>query len=466
MAKEISKNIALIRVNYDSHQITPVLGIAYLASYLSANGYNPLIIDGLKNRLGNNKILEILQKKGIEIAGITCLSAYYNEVVALARLLREHGLKVIIGGVHPTFLPWQTLTESNANYVVCGEGEKALLQWLQNNASNILPGGEKIRGIYSLSELSGPDAPFETAEPVMHLDDLPYPDWDQMPPASFPPAPHGAVAKHFPIGIIFSTRGCPYSCKFCASPVFYNHKARFRSPENIVGEIKLLIEKYGVREIQFEDDNLTLRRSHIENICNLIIKNNIKCAFSCPNGIRADRIDDELIKLMKRAGFYYCALGIESANRVVLENINKKESIETIQNAINILKRNGIVSQGFFIFGLPGETKESIEETINFSLRSGLDRAQFMILDVLPGCELWNDLKGKFMSNFSKKSYKEPEWLPEGLSAADLLKAQSRAFRKFFFRPGTLFKTLRYIKPAQIRHLIKRLLDYRILSVK
>jgi radical SAM superfamily enzyme YgiQ (UPF0313 family) len=461
---QIKYDIALIRVNYSTHQITPQLGIAYLSSFIKTKGYNALIIDGLKNKLNHSEILEILRKENITVAGITCLSAHFNEVASLSRFLKTNRIKTIIGGVHPTFMPYQTLVETQADYVVCGEGEIPLLQLLENGISNTPPEKMcKIKGVYSLKCLEDENTPFEKCEIVKNLDELPFPDWEQMNPRTFPPAPHGALVKHFPIGFIFSTRGCPYSCKFCASPNFYNKKVRFRSAENVVDEIELLSKKYGVREIQFEDDNLTLNRTHIENICDLLLSRNIDLSFSCPNGIRADKIDDALAKLMKRAGFYYCALGIESANANILRNISKDENIDIIQNAITILNKNHIVSQGFFIFGLPGETKESIEETTRFALRSGLERAQFIILDILPGCDLWTELQGQFVSNFSKKSYREPEWIPEGLTRDDLLKAQSRAFRKFYLRPKNLLQNLRYLKLRQIGHIIKRLVDYRII---
>jgi radical SAM superfamily enzyme YgiQ (UPF0313 family) len=458
-------DIALIRVNYASHVVvTPQPGLGYLSSYLKANSYKPIIIDAFRDRLNNEDILKILQRENITVAGLNCLTAYYNEVAALSQYLKNNGIKVIIGGVHPTFLPYQTLVDSKADYVFCGEGEIALLSFLRNNASNTFPDGSFIKGVYSLENLKDASVSFERCETVENLDDIPYPDWEQMNPNSYPVAPYGAFVKYFPIGFIFSSRGCPYSCKFCANPNFYNKRVRFRSPENVVAEMKLLIEKYHVKEIQFLDDNLTLRREHAEKLCNLIIENNIKVAISCPNGVRADRLDEDLIKLMKKAGFYHCALGIESANKTILENIKKDESIETIKNAIKMLSRNGIVTQGFFIFGLPGETKETIKETIDFALKSGLERAQFSILMIYPGSDLWNDLKGKFTVDFSQENYNEPQWVPEGLTGKDLLEAQSYAFKKFFFRPKIFFKTIRYIKPTQIIYLLKRLFTYRLIG--
>ncbi|GMO34710.1 MAG: hypothetical protein Ta2B_15130 [Termitinemataceae bacterium] len=312
-------------------------------------------------------------------------------------------------------------------------------------------------------DLEDEKTPFVKADIIENLDDIPCPDWEQMEPNSYPLAPEGVFVKHSSIGLIITSRGCPYSCKFCSSPNFCDRKVRFRSPKNIIGEMKFLIEKYNVKEIQFLDDNLTVKKTHVEQICNFIIDNNLKISMSCPNGIRADKVDLDMIKLMKKAGFYYCALGIESANKTILQNIDKKESIETIQSAIKMLSENGIIASGSFIFGLPGETKETIKETMKFALTSGLERAHFGILSILPGCDLWNDLEGKFVNNYAKKIANEPDYIPDGLTSRDLIKAQSTAFRKFYLRPKIFFKAISYVKPRQITSFIKRLFDYRVL---
>ncbi|MCL2389759.1 MAG: radical SAM protein, partial [Elusimicrobia bacterium] len=216
----------------------------------------------------------------------------------------------------------------------------------------------------------------------------------------------------------------------------------------------------------FLDENLTFNREHIEKICNLIIKENIKIPWSCPNGIRADKIDDNLIKLMKKAGCYRLSLGIESANETILKNIVKGESIDTIKKAISILKQNKIISHGFFIFGLPGETKKSINETINFALTSGLDQADFMILDMRPGTDLWYELSDQFTPIFSTKNGREPIWIPDGLTRNDLVQAQSEAVKKFYFRPKIFLKMIPFIRLSQIVFIIKWLFKRRVFSSK
>jgi radical SAM superfamily enzyme YgiQ (UPF0313 family) len=233
----------------------------------------------------------------------------------------------------------------------------------------------------------------------------------------------------------------------------------------VVDEIILLTTRYGVKEIHFEDDNLTLKKSHIEDICELLIQHKIKISWACPNGIRADKIDTDLIALMKKCGCYYFSYGIESADQGILDKSKKHVTIEAIEKSINMAANAGISCQGFFIFGLPGENQQTIEKTINFAKRSRLARAQFIILDVLVGSELWETLKGEFTPNWSKKSYKEPEYIPAGITKEILMKSQSKAFFEFYLKsPRRLFKLGCSVRPSQIKYLIQRIADYRILK--
>ena len=451
--------IALVRPNYKSHIITPPLGLGYLSSYLNKYGIETVIIDGLKEGLNARRIIKKILELKPDAVGITCITAFYKEVVLISRELKKNKIITIIGGQHPTFLPYQTLIESQADYVVCGEGEIPLLDLVRNNLRN-----DNIQGVYSLENLKDEREEKIKALVVEKLDELPFPDWAQMNPKDYPRAPHGAFIKGFPVGVIVTSRGCPYECTFCATPKFCDRKIRFRTPENVLAEIEYLIKVFQVKEIHFEDDNFTLNPDNVKKLCRLRIEKNIKINWACPNGIRADNISPELIQLMKESGCYYLAYGVESTNLRILENIKKRESFETIKRAIDMTEKAGISAQGFFIFGLPGETVATIEENIEFALRSGLSRAQFIILDVLPGSELWDTLRGKFIPNWEKESYREPEWLPEGITREQLMEAQSRAFRKFYLRPGIFFKLVKLIDHRQIIYLINRIKVFRLIK--
>lgn len=453
-----SSKILLIRPNYKSSTITPPLGLGYLSSYLKKNGFSAVIVDALRDNLSDTQILHRVLEEKPDAVGINCVSAFYNDVVNLSRLLKKNNIRCVIGGVHPTFMPYQTLTDTGANFIILGEGELALTELLKNNFTN-----DNIQGVYSLDSLKSPNQPVEKARIVESLDDIPFPDWEQISPQKYKIAPHGTIIKNLPIGTIVTTRGCPYDCIFCASPKFHNRRIRFRSPENVISEIKHLVTDYGVKEIHFVDDNLTIKREHIERICNLILESNLRVSWACPNGIRADRIDEGLLKLMSKSGCYWISFGIESANSQILKNIRKRETIKQIEKAIQAAQRQSIACQGFFIFGLPGETNETIKESIDFAKRSKLSRALFFILDILPGSELWDTLKGEFKPNFTKKSYKEADWLPEGLTEKQLMRAQARAFKAFYLRPKILWGLLKSIRFHQIKSLWIKLKEFNVI---
>lgn len=448
-------SICLARPNYDTHLVTPPLGIGYLSAYLKANGYNVKIIDGLNRGFSLEKIVS--ECEGSDFVGITCASAYFLEVIELSRLLKNKDFKVIIGGPHPSALPGLTLKETQADYVVIGEGESSLLQLLECIGNNKSVDG--IPGVVTRGNRSA-----IKSLPVESLDSLPFPDWGQMDPRIYKKAPHGGLIKCFPVAPVISSRGCPFECSFCASPFLCGRKIRFRGPQNVVDEIEYLIKKFKVREVHFEDDNLTLNRRHIERICELILKKKIKVHWATPNGVRVDTLDLELMKLMKRSGCYFIAFGIESGNQEILDGIRKRTDLATIENAVRLAKKAGIITQGFFIFGLPGETKETIRQTINFAKKLPLDKAQFLILDLLPGSKLWDELINKNEAlNWEYKSYQEAPFVPEGLDRKVLSQELGRAFRSFFFRPRQILFLLKYFKLNQALFIAKRIIDFNMI---
>jgi anaerobic magnesium-protoporphyrin IX monomethyl ester cyclase len=453
----MTMKIILTRPNYKSHLITPPLGLGYLSSYLRQDGYHVKIIDGLNLGYSNDRIVEICNDA--DIVGITCLSDYFLETIDLCRKLKDKRKTVIIGGPHATSLPEQTLSETGADYVIVGEGEQTILELVEslNNGKQ----RNNIPGIYS-----GKTTNFRKRAFVANLDELPFPDWEQLDPRSYKKAPHGGLVRSFPVAPILTTRGCPFECTFCASPKIWDKTIRFRSPENVIEEIKQLVNKYGVSEIHFEDDNLTLKKSHVVALCNLIIENKIKINWATPNGIRVETVTPDLLRLMKRSGCYSIAYGVESGSQEILDNIKKKTKLETIEYAVNEADKAGIVTQGFFIFGLPGETSETIKQTIDFAKRIKLDKAQFLLLDVLPGTGIAEQLKEKFQYDWSKTSFQETTWIPETVSQEELAKAQAAAFRGFFLRPRQIWYIIKYFKFKQIIFIIKRISDFKVLKLK
>lgn len=447
-----------IRPNYNTYFLTPHLGLGYLSACAKQKGIESKIIDGVRTQLKEEELIKQIEAENPDWVCISCLSEYFKEVKSLSLKLKEKNYKVVIGGVHPTFMPYMTLVETKCDYVICGEGEISLPQLILQGNNN------GIKGVYSINELENEDTPFVKSDYYTNLDEIPFPDWDNMNPKTYPPAPMGMVAKSYPLAVMMSSRGCAYGCVFCAGGQLYDRKVRFRSPENVIEEMKLLINKFGVKEIQFMDDNMILRREHIEQICNLIIKEKIKINWSCPNGIRADNLDFELAKLMKKAGCYLVTIGIESANPKILKTIKKGETIETITSAIMSAHKAGLIINGAFVLGLPDDTRETMEETINYAKKMPLDRAFFTLMDIIPGCELWQKNKKEYSSFQTDTSYAKPSLIPPNMTEQELLKLQEKAMHDFYFRPKIFFNIIKLIRPSQIKFIIIRLSKFRLIS--
>ncbi len=445
--------ITLVRPNYYSHLVTPPLGLGYLASFLKEKGYQVEIIDALNSGFSVTEIVNLCQ--GTDLVGINCLSAYFLEVKKLSRELKRRKFTVVIGGPHASALPELTLEETRADYVITGEGELPLWQLVESIANNC--SSEDIPGVMTKKKQNNGKGRL-----IENLDSLPYPDWEQIDPSTYKKAPHGGLIKTFPVAPIISTRGCPFECTFCASPFLWERKIRFRSPENVVGEIEYLCKNFGVKEIHFEDDNLTLKKDHVTAICRLMINKKIKVNWATPNGVRADTLDREILMLMKRSGCYFIALGIESGSQEILNRVKKRTDLGTVERVVRLAKEVGIITQGFFVFGLPGESDQTVRETIRFAKRIPLDKAQFLILDLLPGSELWNELHRGQPMYWGYKSYQEATWVSEGLDKERLNSVPGYAFRSFFFRPRQMIFLLKYFKFRQIPFIIQRVVDFNI----
>ncbi len=451
--------------NFDSYVMAPPLGVLYLSSY--AKKYcnaDVKVVDALRDNLNTKQITNIALDWKPDIVGIHCLTAFYKQTIDIARSLKQAGFMVHIGGVHPTFMPYTTLKDSGADFVVCGEGEIPIKKILDNNLNY-----RGIQGVYALEDLKDNDTlidgtPVLKAETVMDLDTIPMPDWLQLPPASYPHSPHAVIARGNPIGIVMTSRGCPSRCTFCSSNNFYKG-IRQRSVPDVIKEVKFQIEHLGIRELQFTDDNLTLKRDYIIELCNALLENNIKIDWSTPNGVRADKVDKEVLALMKKSGCYLIDFGIESANNQILKNIRKGETIEQIDKAINLAHDAGMITQGNFIFGLPGETKETIQETIDYAVKSKLDRAGFFALRLLPGSDLSKKMKEKYQLDYDNSFISKPDWLPENLTEDEILRAIQRVYWKFYFRPRRLWNLLNDIPVSQTKYILKCMINYHLFKL-
>ncbi|MBW2974144.1 radical SAM protein, partial [Candidatus Woesearchaeota archaeon] len=234
----------------------------------------------------------------------------------------------------------------------------------------------------------------------------------------------------------------------------FGSRFRKRSPENIIEEIDILVKKYKVRQIDILDDNFTLDIGWAEQVLDLIIGRKYNLYITFPNGLRADRLNRDLVHKMKLAGVYKGGIGIETGDKKVMRLIKKNLDLDKVVQAIKWLRKEKITVFGFFMLGLPGETRSTMKKTIDFAVRSNPHIANFAVTIPMPGTELYEIIKkkGRFIkdnsSNLSRGYYTIDSGYYElgGLKSRDIKRCQRKAYISFYFRPSKVFEFFSLIR--------------------
>jgi anaerobic magnesium-protoporphyrin IX monomethyl ester cyclase len=442
-----------------SLSIVPSLGLGYLASCLKQAGHEVKILDALRDGLSAEHVVKAVQADQPDIVGVTVLTLFYKEARSLVRLLKQTcSCKVAIGGHHVTALPEASLTETTADFAVIGEGEQTIV-----HLASELEGSARFEDVKGLAyRRNGSVVRNEPRPFIDNLDDIPFPQWDLIGLDRYPPISHGTIHHRFPNAPIITTRGCPYRCTFCAARRTAGTKLRKRSAGNVADEMEMLYRDFGIKEFHFEDDNFAFEKQHAYGICEELLRRDIRVEWSCPNGVRVDTLDDELLAIMKRSGCYMLALGIESASQHILDRVGKKLNIDAVPETVRRMRAHSILSMGFFILGLPGETEKTARETIEFAKKTDFDFVKFTHLVPLPGTEIFDELTeaGYDPEQFSGSHLMSEAVLrTEFLSAHDLTRLQKKAHREFYFRPRVFLRSLARIRWGQWRYLFARLVS-------
>jgi anaerobic magnesium-protoporphyrin IX monomethyl ester cyclase len=306
---------------------------------------------------------------------------------------------VVLFGLHPSSRPEDCLTNGDVDFVVVGEPENTVSELV-----DVLEHGKRdFSGIDGLGfRKSGKPVLTRKRAVIENLDSLPFPARHLLPMDVYTKAVKQNPLRgeiHKPYTIIITSRGCPYNCVFCSSCVVWGKQWRPRSAENVVDEIEQVIKTFGIRQVDFSDDNMTLDKQRMAEICDLIVERGLRFEWFTPNGIRADTLDEPLLRKMKAAGCKKIRIAPESGvQRVVNEVIKKNLDLKTVEEAVVLCKRVGIKVGCFFVIGLIGETKADIEETINFAYKLkelGADTFIFSIAMPLYGTAFYEQAKQK-----------------------------------------------------------------------
>jgi len=338
------------------YEMYPSGALVLIGTMLHNLGHNVKIIHMLADKVGPIELKNIVSRFKADIVGITMNTFQTKSVKEISKIVKEIDINilVVVGGPHPSALKLRIFKDfPYVDVVVVGEGEHTFLEIVEGKDL------EQIKGICYNNKINEP-------RPLAkNLDYIPLPNLDLVDfnKNRFVGAqPVGAQ----PTMYIMASRGCPFHCTFCNKSIWGN-TARFRKPELIIEEIKWLYEKYGVKEIFFQDDTFNLNRKWAEQIFNLIIENNLNKNIIYKTPFRANEklVDKELLKLAKQAGFWLIFYGVESGNQDMLNRMRKGLTIREIKRAFELTHSVGLKTIGSFIIGLPGENKRTIEDTYN-----------------------------------------------------------------------------------------------------
>jgi anaerobic magnesium-protoporphyrin IX monomethyl ester cyclase len=318
------------------------------------------------------------------------------EVISAVKTTKKD-VVVVLMGQHPTARPEACLQEPDVDFVVIGEPEITVSELVDTLAS----GKRDFRGIDGLGfEENGNAVVTRKRAFIENLDTLPFPARHLLPMKLYNEAVienplRGEISK--PWTIVTTTRGCPYNCVFCSVCILWGRTWRARSPKNVIDEIEHVVKTYGIKQVDFYDENMTLDKKRMSDICDQIVERGLHIEWFTPNGVRADTLDEALLRKMKRAGCKKIRVAPESGvQRVVNDVIGKNLDLKKVEQAVVLCKKVGIKVGCFFVLGMIGETKAEIEETIKFAykLRNlGADSLIFSIAMPLYGTSLYEQAK-------------------------------------------------------------------------
>ncbi|MEM7819949.1 MAG: radical SAM protein [Candidatus Aenigmatarchaeota archaeon] len=357
-------------------------GLLYIAASLEKAGYEVYVLDALIEDYKNEKIIGEYKFIGLdfkeiakrvsksEIIGITGMSLWKDSIFYLISEIKKLNkkCKIIVGGPYASWHPEECL-KKGADFVVIGEGEITILELIKSIEKKI--DKKNILGIaykYKNKIIINKKRPF-----LQNLDEIPFPARHLIPMEKYFEAAKiykysRSQSKSNRTVSIITSRGCPFNCIFCSAFILSGKIWRFRSAENVVDEITECIKKYSVTDIYFEDENMSLNKERMEKICDMIIEKNLNITLHAPQGLRADTLDKNILIKMKKAGFKSITIAPETGSqRVMDEIIDKKIKLTKIEEVVKNCKEIGIKVACFFVIGMPGETKEEIEQTLRYA---------------------------------------------------------------------------------------------------
>lgn len=439
--------------------IMPPLGLASISAYLEREGVESAVVDCYAHPYSDSAIERYLFEKRPAFIGLSCTTSTFLDGIRIGEMAKDicPGIKVIFGGPHVSALKARILEEFPiVDYCVIGEGEVTLTELIKS-------AGENAAFIQGLVYRDGRDGISTTGyrSNITDLDTLPFPAYQKLkgypwayklPIFNYPRTPNASC---------ISSRGCPYACSYCDRSVF-QRSFRYNSAGYVYEHLKHLKTHFSIRHINFYDDQFTFNRERILVLTQAMIERPLSMTFNC--AVRAEHIDMDLLRQMKKAGCWMISLGIENGDRDVLALHRKNADLDMISEKIHMIKHAGIRTKGLFMVGLPGETESSIKKSIEYHLSLPIDELNVAKFTPFPGTPLYQNIHelGEFNEEWEKMDCMNFLFIPKGITKDMLERYFIKFYKAHFMRIKTLWNyfTMLWRSPDSWIRFIGNLKDF------
>jgi anaerobic magnesium-protoporphyrin IX monomethyl ester cyclase len=414
----------------------PPIGLVYVAAALEKAGLEVQILDNYLMKKTIDEIKQYVTKVNPRIVGITCGSATYLRCIETAKAIKEvlPHCKIIVGGWHASYMPDSLLAKPEIDYVVMGEGERAIAQLVACILNDNEPTAMEIPGVAcSRHGKNIKNAP----KFIENMDEIPYPARHLLPLELYDRTIEFLGVR--PADVMSISRGCVFNCGFCETRKLWGNMCRSFSPQRVIGEIQDLMSKYGTKGLYFINDNFTLRKKETIELCNLMIENKLDLEWVCDT--RVDLVNQELLEVMSKAGCKTIWFGVESASPRILQRIGRNTTPQQVENAFKLCKKNNIKVACSFMLGLPEETLKDMEASLKFAKKLDPDWCQFNIFIAYPDSRLYNELLEG--GNYVKLDDFLLSVRTEEYDYYSLMAIQKRFFKEFHMTPKQILKRIR-----------------------
>lgn len=421
-------------VNFYPFTITYPLGLMYISSALKRDGgHDVKILDARLKRLSPAEIASAALEYKPDVVGISAMHADFQHCrdssEAIKRVLPD--APIVLGGPFPSADPASALEDKNIAYAVIGEGEATFTELVEK-----LGNGKDCDGVQGIAFMQdGGMRTTPTRDYINPLDSLPFPDWGNVDIPAYGAESRWSARATGLYMSLYTSRSCPFQCIYCHK--IFGKQYRAYSAQRILDEINILHDKYGINEFEVLDDTFNLQRERVMEFCDGIINNGFKPVLSFPSGMRADLLDEEIVKKLKAAGAVELVVAIETGSPRVMKLIKKSLDMEKAKDTIRIIARAGILCRGYFMLGFPTETPGEMMQTIRFASKTRLHLASFMIAKPVPGTELNRMVYGDAPQVFSEHSFQfySYDLTASNLPVKTLKRIHTFAFMRFYLNP-------------------------------